>query len=235
MHSVQSIAQQLLDLLFPPRCAGCPRSGTVLCSTCMASIQPIPQPFCRHCHAPLGTEPSCRRCSYRPLQFSGLRSASTYQGVLRTCIHALKYDGITRLAQPLGRLLARTWSETGLGGDLVIPVPLHPQRQRRRGYNHAALLARTCAQEAGMSYSDSLLERIRDTQAQVHLSPEERARNVAGAFRCTAGHTTQLIAGKDLILVDDVFTTGATLEECAAPLFAAGARRIWGLVLARPL
>jgi ComF family protein len=230
MQHLQQTIQYLLDLLFPPQCAGCQCNGTILCSVCTAKIQPIPMPFCQHCHTPLSPDRGCRRCAQRPLRLSGLRCVSGYQEPLRSCIHALKYDGVTRLAQPLGECLAQTSQELKVEGNLVLPVPLHPERLRRRGYNHAALLARICAQKRGIEYREDVLSRSRNTSAQARLSPEERARNVAGAFRCTLGQAA--ISGKCVILIDDVCTTGATLEECATPLFAAGASSVWGLVLA---
>jgi ComF family protein len=235
MHQIFRTMQPLLDLLFPPQCAGCLRNGAVLCDTCLAKIKPIPSPFCQRCHAPLMVDHRCRKCAHHPLRLSGLRSAGAYQEPLRACIHALKYDGVTRMAQPLGLLLAQTYQRTGLRGDLVVPVPLHADRQYRRGYNHAALLARICAQTLGLPYKDAILTRVRDTAAQAGLSSQERVHNMVGAFGCATRSVVPAIAGKRVIIIDDVATTGATLEECAAPLFGIGAQAVWGLVLARPL
>ena len=160
---------------------------------------------------------------------------SVYQEPLRSCIRAFKYDGITRLAEPLGHMLAYSYNYYDLTADMIIPVPLHAERQKARGYNHATLLAQHCAQYINTSVCDDILIRHRATSAQAGLSGSERSRNVAGAFACTPPFATGLLAGRTIGIIDDVTTTGATLAACAAPLFAAGARTVWGLVLARPL
>src|SRR5437588_289491 len=233
-HSIQRITQQGLDILFPPQCAGCKRGGTVLCSSCMAQFVPVMPPLCQRCGAPLSTLGLCQRCQYHPLGLSGLRAVSTYQEPLRSCIHALKYDGNTRLAEPLGGLLAQAFSYYGLQADAIIPVPLHSERQKQRGYNHAHLLAEVCAAQVNVSLLEDMVIRYRATPAQVGLTASERLQNVAGAFRCSRAFATGALYGRRILIIDDVYTTGATLEACAEPLFAVGAREVWGLVLARP-
>lgn len=234
MQHITHFIQPLLDLLFPVQCAACPQTGAILCASCQAAIQPVPEPACTHCHTPLTLYAPCRPCALHPLQLDGLRSVSTYWGPLRTCIHAFKYQGLTRLAEPLGSLLATTWQRTQISVDLIIPIPLHNERLQRRGYNHAALLARVCARILRLPCAENVVQRTRPTRAQAQLTMEKRSQNVAGAFACH--HTgKKIIRGKRVLLLDDVCTTGATLEACAQPLFEAGAQRIWGLVLARPL
>ncbi|HEX4207534.1 MAG TPA: ComF family protein [Ktedonobacteraceae bacterium] len=158
---------------------------------------------------------------------------SSYTGPLRTCIRALKYQGQKRLAGPLGTLLAQAYATYQLQADLIVPVPLHTERIKQRGYSQ--LLAKVCATQLHVPLETSLLTRVRPTAAQVNLKPSERQRNVANAFRCTSPSSIQMVKGKRIVLIDDVCTTGATLGACAAPLFAAGAQSVWGLVLARPL
>lgn len=231
---IQQSAQWMLDLIFPPRCAGCQHSGYILCPTCMASMQAATSPLCQHCHGRLASDGLCSSCRYRPLQLSGLRAFGHYQDVLRASIHALKYDGCTRLAPLLGQLLQQAYCAYRLHADVIVPVPLHSERQQQRGYNHATLLARVLSQATGVPLNENMLIRQRSTSAQVGLRLQERQRNVEGAFRCTAVTMGALPAKLHILLVDDVCTTGATLEACAAPLFAAGASSVWGLVLARP-
>ncbi len=231
---LKSITQRLLDLIFPPQCILCKRGGSTLCSTCQLTLHPTPVARCQHCHTVLQAKDICRQCQQHPLLLSGLRAFSIYQGPLRTCIHALKYEGNRRLAEPLGQLLAETYTNSKLQADVLLPVPLHPERLRERGYNQSALLARTCAIQLGIPYREDLLIRQRATTPQVGLSFQERLRNVSGAFQPALAFTTGAFARRRILIIDDVCTTGATIEACAAPLFAAGARSVWGLVLARP-
>jgi ComF family protein len=154
---------------------------------------------------------------------------------MRGCIHALKYDGNTRLAQPLGQLLAQTYIRYGMQADMLIPVPLHSERLKQRGFNHASLLAEVCSANVGVPMNDNILVRHRATVAQVDLHPRERYQNVAGAFACSSASATSMLYGRRIVIIDDVSTTSATLEACAAPLYAAGVKGVWGLVLARPM
>jgi ComF family protein len=234
IQTSQQILQQALDLLFPPRCAACQRSGSILCSPCMATIQPLLPPYCQHCNTPLDASGICKNCQYTPLRLNGLRVVSRYEGTLRACIHALKYAGNRRVAEPLGLLLAQAYRVYGLRADMIIPVPLHRERVQQRGYNQAVLLAQVCARHTNVPLNSSLVMRIRSTAPQVQLSVRERQSNVAGAFSCTPAQPKEGLRGCHILLIDDVCTTGATLEACAAPLFAAGAQAVWGLVLARP-
>ncbi len=227
--------QQFLDVLFPVRCAGCQRSGHVLCPTCIAQIRPLPSPFCQLCGTPLSTYGTCKNCQYHPPKLSGQRAVSLYQEPLRGCIHGLKYDGNTRLAEPLGLLMAKAYTGYGMRADVLIPVPLHSERQKQRGYNHAFLLAEVCSAKLDIPVNNDILVRHRATVAQVDLHPRERYQNVAGAFACASASASRAINGRNIVIIDDVSTTGATLEACAAPLVAAGAKEVWGLVLARPV
>ncbi|MFL5625424.1 MAG: double zinc ribbon domain-containing protein [Ktedonobacteraceae bacterium] len=233
-REVQRITQQGLDLLFPPQCAGCKRHGHVLCPACSAAIQPLAPPYCQRCGIPLAAGDTCRQCSFHIPALSGVRTYSRFAEPLRSCIYSLKYEGNTRLAQPLGLLLARAYLHYALQTDAITAVPLDNKRQEQRGYNHAYLLAKVCAARLHLPLYSTMLVRHRTTVAQVELSASERHQNVAGAFRCTPAFTTGALLGRRILIIDDVCTTGATLEACAAPLFAAGAREVWALVLARP-
>ena len=226
--------QQLLDLLYPPRCAGCRMSGHILCPSCLAQIPPL-LPGCRRCSGPLAPGGICLSCQSAPIKLSGLRAVSAYQEPLRSYIHALKYDGNTRLAQPLGALLVQAYCASGIRADGIVPVPLHSERYRQRGYNHAALLARVCAAQTNLPLFENMLIRHRATLSQVGLKPWERQQNVQGAFSCTPAFAHGQLRGRTLLLIDDVSTTASTLEACASPLFAAGATAVFALVLARPL
>jgi len=164
-----------------------------------------------------------------------LRAVSVYEEPLRSYIHALKYDGNTRLAQPLGMLLAQAYRALGIRTDGIVPVPLHSERYRQRGYNHAALLARVCAAQTNLPLFENMLIRHRATLSQVGLAPWERQQNVQGAFSCAPAYANRPLRGRTILLIDDVSTTSFTLEACASPLFAAGVAAVYALVLARPI
>ncbi|GAC1519678.1 MAG: hypothetical protein NVS3B14_21720 [Ktedonobacteraceae bacterium] len=132
-------------------------------------------------------------------------------------------------------LLVQAYRSLGMRADGIVPVPLHSERYRQRGYNHAALLAQVCAEQTGLPLFENMLIRHRATLAQVGLKPWERQQNVLGAFSCLPAYTGGQLRGRTIMLIDDVCTTHATLEACAAPLFAAGAAVVYGLVLARPI
>jgi ComF family protein len=223
--------RSLLDALFPPCCCGCRRSGFTLCPSCLAAIPLITPPLCQHCGTPL-LHGRCLNCVKGLVKLQGLRVVGLYQEPLRSYILQLKYAGCTALAGPLGSLLAYSFQRYCLQADVIVPVPLHAQRQKARGYNQSQLLACACAQTLHIPCNDRLVTRVRATHVQASLPAQERQKNVSQAFRCTR---PQEVMGRRVLLIDDVCTTGSTLEACAAPLLQAGARAVWGLVLARPM
>lgn len=197
-----------LDLLYPPQCIHCTRLGNLLCERCTAQLAPGPL------RAVAGLD--------------AVRVCTTFEGPATSAIHALKYQGIKRLAEPLGGLLAEASLGTGWAVDFVCAVPLHPQRQAERGYNQSALLASRVASLTGWCYVDRAVARVRHTETQTHLNAQARRENVAGAFAADP----LWVDNQSIVLIDDVLTTGATLAACAEALRASGARRVYGLVLA---
>jgi ComF family protein len=197
----------------------------------LGSIPRIEAPFCARCGDEIRNPTSdlCPRCQTVPLQIERIRSAVFYEGVLRRAVHKFKYEGITALAAPLGGLMTESWSRHALPTDVVVPVPLHEDRLRERGFNQAALLARELSQEAGLPVDEETLVRHRSTASQVGLDAEERVTNVRGAFRCTS----KALERRRVLLVDDLCTTGSTLEACAVALREGGASSVQGLTLAR--
>jgi ComF family protein len=155
-------------------------------------------------------------------------SAARYETPLLDAIHALKYDGTPALAEPFSPMLFDAWCSAHVGADVIVPVPLHARRQRERGYNQSELLARRLSILCGVPMQPGLLRRVRYTEQQARLKGHERRRNVHGAFVARAG-----VQGKRIALIDDVFTTGSTLVECASAILGAGAAGVCALTLAR--
>ena len=162
--------------------------------------------------------------------FDGIRAPFRYAGTVRQAVLALKYGGIKAIAPQLGDMLADFLEANPLAGEIVAPVPMHAARLRERGYNQAELLARRVARHCNLQYEDKLLFRTRQVQPQAGIgSAAERVANVADSIGVSAGRD---VAGVGIILVDDVATTGSTLETCASALKQAGAGSVWGLTLA---
>jgi len=220
----------LLDLLFPPHCVGCSREGAWLCASCLAKIEYLRPPLCPICGRAVEQEGLlCPICQARPLLIHGIRSVAYLEGPLREAIHAFKYKGVRVLAPTLGQILVTYWSDHPRSTDVIVPVPLHPSRARQRGYNQSALLARELAQQIGLPMVGDCLHRIRATRPQVGLKARERWENVAHAFDCRDDRLTD----RNILLIDDVCTTGATLAACARALYNVGAKKVWALTLAR--
>jgi ComF family protein len=165
------------------------------------------------------------------MTIDGIRSVFLYQGTVRQAILQLKYKHLKTMATPLAQLLAEFLSSHPLKGDVLIPVPLHPRRLRERGYNQASLLALELGKLISLPVVEDTLVRVRDAVPQARTgSAIERRRNVQDAFACHKG-----LEGRQILLVDDVCTTGATLDACASALKAAGATSVWALTLAREM
>ena len=220
----------LLDFLFPPHCAGCGREGRFICQSCLESLPRIEPPYCERCGTPLASVGPCPGCDRSPLSIDGIRSLFLFEGAARQAVHSLKYRNIKALAHPLGQLLAQYLNHHALPAQVLVPVPLHRQRLRQRGYNQAALLAQELGRQTGLPMQEGALLRLRNAPAQAKANAAaERVDNVRGAFRCSS----PVLQGKQALLIDDVCTTGATLNACAVALKEAGAASVWGLTVAR--
>ena len=230
MLLARGLGQRILDLVFPARCVGCGASGTFLCHACRLALPPAAPPRCARCWRPWRDSGPCAACRLAPPPFDGLCAAFVYQGVVQELVRALKYRGTTALAPAMASLMAETARQERLAPDVVVPVPLSGLRRRTRGYNQAEALARALGVELGLPLLPRALQRRRHTPPQARSADaEERRRNVAGAFRVRDGE----VAGRRVLLVDDVTTTGATLAACAQALKEAGARSVWALAFAR--
>ena len=228
-----------MDLLLPPRClccgAGIERSGA-LCGSCWAEITFLSAPHCEICALPfpyeLAGEAVCAACQARPPAYDRARYVMRYDDASRRLILAFKHGDRTDAVPAFARWLARAGGDLVATADLVVPVPLHRWRLFRRRYNQAALLARALARSHGPRYLPDLLHRRRATPPQGRKSAEARRRNVAGAFALKPARL-EALADRAVLLIDDVVTTGATVEACAQVLRRGGAARIDVLALAR--
>jgi len=229
-----SLAAELLGLVFPPACAACAtllEEDVPFCELCALATEPVPLPGCGRCAEPVERPGVCPRCLRAPPSFRSAHAAFVHTGPLARAIHRFKYEGHSALAVPLGRALAaasRGWLERLGTEPVLVPIPLHWRRLLRRGYDQAGLLGRALAHAAGLPLRPTLLRRIRATRRQVGLTEAERTENVYGAFAVRG----QVPSGP-VVLVDDVFTTGATARAASSALREAGARRVYVLTLAR--
>ena len=214
---VERGARDLARFVWPRRCAGCgeaPAGAHVLCARCLGAIPRLALPLCARCLVREAADPVCARHAGFTVW-----PAWTYDEHAAVAIEALKYGGRTDLAAPLGAELARVVPASPRL-DFVTEVPLHPARERERGYNQSALLAAAFARVAGVPHLPGVLRRVRATAAQARLGPAARRANLRGAF--VARHPGQL-AGRRVLVIDDVVTTGATLDAALAALAGAGA------------
>jgi ComF family protein len=236
----------LLTVLFAPSCAACrrlldvPTAGPV-CEACWSAVRPFAPPACRGCGEPLPSwrllaldAGRCPRCRRTPRAVDAARAIGPYEGSLREIVHAFKYEARRSLAWRLARLMRAHGADVLDGADLAVPVPLHPRRRRARGFNQAADLVRHLGLPALHA-----LRRTRNTPSQTELPAARRHGNVRDAFALArrpwarAGAIRKRLEGRRVLLVDDVATTGATLEACARVLKRAGAREVRALTAAR--
>ncbi|HEU4632221.1 MAG TPA: double zinc ribbon domain-containing protein [Gemmatimonadaceae bacterium] len=226
------LGRDLLDLALPRCCASCDallgeREAGLVCGPCWARLVPLPHPRCERCGHPTGGAP-CRWCAQLPAYVRAVRSVCwAHRGTGRAVVHALKYHGWERVADGMAERMARlSWPADVVGERrALVPVPLAASRLRERGFNQSERLARALGARLALPVWADVLERSRATHTQTRLTPEQRLSNVSGAFHAPAGAATRL-RGAHLLLVDDVVTTAATLNACAATLFGAGARII---------
>lgn len=227
----------LLDAALPPHCLTCEAlvsaQGTQ-CAACFARLNFIAAPFCQGCGVPLpfAAAPRCEACEAQPHRFTAARAALLYDDGARALVLPFKHADRTELARPLAGHMARIGAELLAHADLLVPVPLHWRRLYARRYNQAALLARLLARRAGKPCLPDALSRRRATQALGELGAAARRQAVAGAFAMAPGRAAQIM-GKNILLIDDVLTSGATADACAEVLLAAGARGVQVLAAAR--
>jgi len=236
---IKQVYNFILDLIFPIECLGCGKEGEYLCKTCFSSIKLMDHPTCPVCGKPSPQGKVCIDCQ-KDSALEGVIAAVDYQedNLLQKVLHIYKYRFVRDLHKFLSKLLFRYLERSDIRCELlddakdtlIIPVPLHKQRLRWRGFNQSELLAQDLSNYFGSEINPQVLIRSKKTKSQMTLKEKERINNVREAFRCI---DSKEVKHKNIILVDDVCTTSSTLNECAKVLKDAGAGKIWGVVVAR--
>ena len=244
MNWAQEVWRGALDLVFAPVCVACRgavsgvEQDRLVCGVCWSRARRIPAPRCERCWTPVlprrEPDPRCTACREYPPALRAVRSVFVMGDPVRQMIYALKYGGWEAVAEPLARQLAALPLPSDVRDEarFIVPVPITPARLRERGYNQAALLADALARRTGREHLPTALRRTGAVKTQTALHPDERRANVAGAFVPARADSLQ---GEHVLLVDDVWTTGATALACTDALRAAGARAVTVLTFARAL
>ena len=229
--NIKDIKNLFYDLIFPKKCVGCGQFGNWLCEKCFKKIIVIKSPFCPSCHRLTPQGQYCYRC--RPHQnLTGVIIAAHYENPLKEAIHKFKYDKIRELAEPLSEILIERLADGFPRGDFVlVPIPLSRQREAERGFNQAEILAKKIGKAFEIPVCENVLRKIKNVAPQMKLKRSDRLENIKGVF--SLRQNVEKIKNKTILLVDDVMTTGATLNEAGGVLKKAGAKNVWGLVLAK--
>ncbi|MDD3480884.1 MAG: ComF family protein [Patescibacteria group bacterium] len=221
------LKNSIYDLLFPPYCISCTQVGSFLCPKCSKEIVRLSVQYCPFCRKPIRNGQTCPDCK-EGHHLTGCVAYGYYKNpILKEVIHNFKYEGVTSLSDILAPYLCGLVREEKIKFDIVVAVPITIKRLNDRGYNQAEILARKVAQELKETYFEGL-KKQKETKPQVGLKRRERISNLRGAFLVEGS-----VKAKRILLIDDVLTTGSTLDECARVLKKAGAKEVYGLVLAR--
>ena len=224
-----SLAWKLIDLVYPPECIGCGKIGFRCCPDCWEARVLYNQNICSTCGKPVHSSPNRINCISESFPLEKIRSVGEYEGVPRSYILALKYHRNIGLAELILPDLCRTITNSHFIFEMLIPVPLNKTRQRERGYNQVTIWGKLLGKMIDIPMDASVILRERNTISQVKLPAEKRSENVRGAFSVKS----DIVSGKNILLLDDVITTGATLIECATVLKNAGAKQVSALTIAR--
>jgi len=224
------LGRTALNLLFPLWCLGCGKEGNIICSSCRDKLPEITPPICPRCGIPQADGIPCSTCLSWQHEIDDIRARFRFEAVIRRAIHELKYKNLRAAARPLAELLGEYLIANPVPAEVLVPVPLHPKRMRERGYNQSELLCRELGNLSGLPVVADCLVRKRHTSPQARTATaSQRRSNVAAAFTCR----DQRLGGKRVLLIDDVATSGATLDACTAALKSSGANSVWGLTIAR--
>ena len=238
--NLNNFLYSLSDFFFPPQCLLCntsftPENSRYFCNKCYDDFSFIKSPVCKKCGLPFqtreGEDHLCGQCITGKHFFDKARSVSTYDKTLRKALHGFKYNKKSLLSKPLSQILA-AYGENLLNQkeyDAIVPVPLHSKRLRQRGYNQALILAKTAGKAWGIKVDIKSLERVKWTIPQTVLSKNERRKRIRGSFSCSP----ERVRDKNLLIIDDIYTSGSTVSECARILKKNGALKVDVLTFAR--
>ena len=229
---LKQMSGKVTDFLFPSQCIGCGKTGDFICVHCLNKLPYLLPPLCKKCGRPESSGYYCSNCWGVQTSIETIRSVFVFDGIIREAIHELKYHNLRAIAPCLAKYMTEYYKSNGLPGEALLPVPLHANRLRNRGYNQSALLAEKISELINLPVLHEVLFRIKDSNPQA-LTPDVHVRrqNVLDAFYCCSGE----VVGKEVILIDDVCTSGATLEACAEALKKAGTKKVIGFTLAREI
>ncbi|MBZ9578056.1 ComF family protein [Patescibacteria group bacterium] len=235
--NLSSTKEFILDLLFPKFCISCGKEGSYLCQDCFSLIDILERQYCPFCPQPkvVIDGKTCNFCK-RSKSLNGLYCAASYNNfIVKKLINQFKYEPyIKELSKPLSSSIIAHFINlnkvTTFNDFILIPIPLHKKKLKKRGFNQASEIAKELSKVLKIPFFDDILIKIKQTPAQVELKKEEREENIKGVFLC---QKPELVMGKKIFLIDDIFTTGSTMEQCARLLQEAGAKEVWGIVVAR--
>ena len=220
------------DFLFPRFCVGCGKEGDFICDSCQASLARIEAPVCPQCGKPQTNSMLCSNCIDWKADIDAIRSPFRFEGVIRKAVHEFKYRNLRAVAGQLAHFLGDYLTDNPIPYDIIVPVPLHRKRLKERGYNQAGLLANELSRLTGFPVNETCLVRnVYNVPQAKTRNVEERKQNVIGIFSVVNDDLLE----KKVLLIDDVTTSGATLNACASPLKKTGAASVWGLTLAREI
>jgi competence protein ComFC len=222
---------EVVDWIFPPTCSGCGKIGERWCSSCDLQLTPLYDQICQICGYPMQSGKICEKCKNDRPSYTKLRSIYAYKAELRNALHRLKYNNDLGVGEIMGKKCAEYLSFLNWDIDLILPVPLGKKRRRERGYNQSALIAFPLALILNIPYNPKAIIRKKETVTQIEFKAEERKQNVKDAFLAN----TSVVNGKNVLIIDDVITTGSTMDSCALELKIAGARNVYGLSVARTM
>jgi competence protein ComFC len=229
---LKQLPNEVIEIIFPRECLGCGRRVDFICTDCARKLPRLNPPICQRCGKPESSGKICPDCWGKQVSADNIRSVFIFEGIVRSAIHQFKYRQLKAISVCLSQFMADYYRENKLSGYILVPVPLHEKRLKERGYNQSDLLANGISNLLSIPVDTKILHRIKESKPQAKSrNVKERRDNTDRAFKCNSAS----LNGMDIIVIDDVCTSGATIEACAFALKNAGANRVTGFTLAREI